>query len=95
MYYKTASAIILVVLTAACAGLAGDRVVVDGAGPDDLLKLRSGPSLGFGIIVGLPDGTELYRHGCVTEVGQQWCEVSLVETPQVIGYVSADYIKPR
>ena len=94
MFYKTACAIFLIALTAACAGLTGNRVVVAGAGPDDLLKLRSGPSLGFGIIMGLPDGTELYQRGCVTEVGQRWCEVSLVKTPQVTGYVSADYITP-
>lgn len=94
MFYKTICAIFLATLTTACAGLTGDRVVVDGAGPDELLKLRSGPSLGFGIIMGLPDGTELYQHGCVTEVGQRWCEVSLVRTPQVTGFVSADYITP-
>ena len=94
MFHRTACAIFLVALTAACAALTGERVVVTGAGPDDLLKLRSGPSLGFGIIMGLPDGTELYQRGCVTEVGQRWCEVSLVKTPQVTGYVSADYITP-
>ena len=44
--------------------------------------------------MGLPDGTELYQHGCVTEVGQRWCEVSLVQTPRVTGFVSADYITP-
>ena len=68
------------------------RSVVERTGPDDLLKLRSGPGLGFNVIVGLPDGTELNRRQCVTEVGQLWCEVSLVGSPQVSGYVSADYI---
>ena len=95
MIRKSAFPTLLLLFAAACAGIASDRVVVHGAGPDDLLKLRSGPGLGFGIIVGLPDGTELNQYGCVTEVGQRWCEVSLVRSPDVRGYVSADYIKPR
>ena len=94
MIRKTATTILTLALVAACSGIAGDRVVVDRAGPDDLLKLRSGPGLGFGIILGLPDGTELNRYGCVTEVGQRWCEVSLVASPTVRGYVSADYLRP-
>ena len=77
-----------------CAPIGTDRVVVTGAG-DELLKLRSGPSLGFNIIMGLPDGTELNQRGCVTEVGQRWCEVSLAESPSVTGYVSADYLTER
>jgi len=28
----------------------------------------------------------------VTEVGQLWCRVSLVDAPGISGYVSADYI---
>lgn len=88
------STIFTLMLAAGCADLAPDRTVVTGAGPDDLLKLRAGPGLGFNIIMGLPDGTVLNRRGCVTEVGQLWCEVSLADTPQVTGYVSADYIAP-
>lgn len=70
----------------------GGQTVVQGAGPDDLLKLRAGPGLGFNIIVGLPDGTPLNLHECVTEVGQRWCRVSLSDAPQTTGYVSADYL---
>jgi len=66
--------------------------VVEGAGPDELLKLRGGPGLGFRVILGLPDGTELIRRDCVTEMGQLWCRVSLRNAPQVTGYVSADYL---
>lgn len=77
----------------------GDRLVgdtvVEGAGPDELLKLRSGPGLGFGVILGLPDGTLLDRSNCVTEVGQLWCQVSLVAAPKIKGYVSADYLSAR
>lgn len=70
----------------------GGGTVVKGAGPDDLLKLRAGPGLNYKILMGLPDGTRLRRHRCVTEVGQLWCQVSLASTPAVTGYVSADYI---
>lgn len=80
---------------AGCVGGAGDRVVVQRAGPDELLKLRAGPGLGFKVIVGLPDGTELVRRDCVTEVGQLWCRVSLVSAPGLTGYVSADYLAAR
>jgi uncharacterized protein YraI len=80
-----------ILLVAGCAGGAGSRTVVERAGAD-LLKLRTGPGLGYRIIVGLPDGTVLTRHQCVTEVGQRCCRVSLVDAPRVTGYVSADYL---
>jgi hypothetical protein len=73
-------------------GVEAGRVVVEGAGPDEFLKLRAGPGLGFSTIVGLPDGTSLDRHDCVTELGQLWCKVSLSAAPQISGYVSADYL---
>jgi uncharacterized protein YraI len=75
--------------------LAADRTVVTGAGPDELLKLRAGPSLQYKIILGLPDGTFLNRRDCVTELGQQWCRVSLAAAPGITGYVSADYLSTR
>lgn len=77
---------------ASCGSVQGDRVAVQGAGPDDLLKLRSGPGLGFNVIMGLPDGTALNRRDCLTEVGQLWCRVSLADAPNVTGYVSGDYL---
>lgn len=82
------AALLTLMLVAGC----GRGVVVEGAGPDDLLKLRAGPGLNYRIIMGLPDGTRLKRHDCVTEVGQLWCKVSLADTPGVSGYVSADYL---
>lgn len=81
----------LVVMTACTAGEAG-RAVVAGAGSDDLLKLRAGPGLGYRVIVGLPDGTEVIRSNCVTEVGQRWCRVALADARGVTGFVSADYL---
>lgn len=86
------TALLTLMLLAGCSGLTGTRAVVVGAGPDELLKLRGGPGLGFRVILGLPDGTELIRRDCVTEMGQLWCRVSLGDAPQLTGYVSADYL---
>lgn len=92
MKRTTVTIFCMTLLVAACSGVAGGRVVVKGAGPDDLLKLRYGPGLGFKVKLGLPDGTELVRRSCVTEMGQLWCRVSLANAPNVTGYVSADYL---
>lgn len=82
-------------LVTGCTAVSGSRTVVERAGPDDLLKLRAGPGLGYRVVLGLPDGTELIRRDCVTEVGQLWCRVSLADAPGVTGYVSADYLAER
>lgn len=89
MFRRTLPAVTALLLVVACAS---EPAVVERTGPDDLLKLRAGPGLGYRVIMGLPDGTALNRRGCVTEVGQLWCEVSLADSPDVTGYVSADYI---
>ena len=81
----------LVLLSGCGSGEAG-RAVVEGAGPDEFVKLRAGPGLGYRIVLGLPDGTSLIRRDCVTELGQLWCRVSLSDAPQITGYVSADYL---
>lgn len=86
------TALLALTVLAGCLNVVGSRVTVERAGPDDLLKLRAGPGLGFRVIVGLPDGTELIQRDCVTEVGQRWCRVSLAEAPTLTGYVSADYL---
>ncbi|MFN3662692.1 SH3 domain-containing protein [Yoonia sp.] len=83
----------IIMLVASCA--AQGNAVVTGAGPDDMLKLRAGPSLAFNVILGLPDGTELNRRECVTELGQRWCRVSLANAPGITGFVSADYLSMR
>ena len=79
---------------AGCSGGAGGRAVVRGAGADDFLRLRAGPGLGYSAVLGLPDGTEVLRRRCVTEVGQLWCLVALADAPQLSGYVAADYLSP-
>jgi uncharacterized protein YraI len=86
------TALLALALVAGCSIGAGGRTVVKGTGPDDLLKLRAGPGLGYRVILGLPEGTELTRRDCVTELGQLWCRVSLADAPAITGYVSADYI---
>ena len=76
-------------------GGVGGTAVVEGTGPDELLKLRAGPGLRFNVILGLPDGTRLIRRRCVTELGQSWCEVSLADAPRITGYVAEDYLSAR
>ncbi|WGV18381.1 SH3 domain-containing protein [Fuscovulum ytuae] len=88
----TLTALLALTILSGCLNTSGSRVTVERAGPDDLLKLRAGPGLGFRVIVGLPDGTELIRRDCVTEAGQLWCRVSLAKAPSLTGYVSADYL---
>ncbi len=80
-------------LLAGCGAALGTNAVVHRVGQDDLLKLRAGPGLGYRVILGLPDGTELLKRDCVTEVSQLWCRVSLANAQNVTGYVSADYLK--
>ena len=84
--------LLALMLVAGCADMTAGRAVVKGAGPEELLKLRAGPGLGFKVILGLPDGTPLIRHDCVTEMGQLWCRVTLGAAPGITGYASADYL---
>ena len=84
--------LLALVFLVGCGASDADRAVVVGAGPDEFLKLRAGPGLGYSTVLGLPDGTSLVRRDCVTEMGQLWCRVSLSAAPQITGYVSADYL---
>jgi uncharacterized protein YraI len=92
MIRTAVTALLVLTLVAGCTVGAGDRAAVTGTGPDELLKLRAGPGLGYRVILGLPEGTTLTRRDCVTEVGQLWCRVSLADASAITGYVSADYI---
>ena len=86
------STILALVLVAGCSTGSNGRVMVKGAGSDDLLKLRSGPGLEHDVIMGLPDGTRLIRRGCQPIAGRTWCRVSLADSPKVTGYVSGEYL---
>ncbi len=79
-------------LLGGCGDITGGNVVVKGTGSEEFLKLRAGPGLGYKVLLGLPEGTELTRHSCMTEVGQLWCKVSPAGAPGLTGYVSADYL---
>ena len=92
MHRHAIPTLLALVVLAGCSGGAASRAVVQGAGTDEVLKLRAGPGLGSSILLGLPDGTSLIRRDCVTEVGQLWCRVSLSAAPQITGYVAADYL---
>ncbi|MGR3465818.1 SH3 domain-containing protein [Limimaricola sp.] len=94
MHRPAITALLALMLISGC-GVSGSRTVVEGAGPDELLKLRAGPGLGYNVILGLPDGTRLIRRDCVTEVGQLWCRVSLADAPGITGHVSEDYLSDR
>lgn len=85
-------AILALIFIAGCSVGSQGRVLVKGAGPADMLKLRSGPGLEHNVIMGLPDGTRLIRGACSPVNGRTWCRVSLVDTPRVSGYVSAEYL---
>ncbi len=95
MHLRIMPIILILTLASGCSNLATDRTSVVGTGPDELLKLRAGPGLGFSVLLGLPEGTSLNRRDCVTEIGQLWCRVSLADAPQITGYVSADYLSAR
>lgn len=86
---------ILLIWISGCVNtLAGNAVVV-GVGESDLLKLRSGPGLNHGIIMGLPNGTSLRQDRCVNVNERIWCRVSPLSSPRVTGYVSANYLVAR
>lgn len=86
------TALLALTLAAGCTPLSEGQVMVRGAGPDDLLKLRDGPGLEHDVIMGLPDGTRLIRRECSPAAGRVWCKVSLPGSSRVTGYVSAEYL---
>jgi uncharacterized protein YraI len=89
-----ASLLILLASLSGC-GMAGTGTeVVGNLGEEDFLRLRAGPSLGYSVILGLPEGTPVIRQDCVTELGQLWCRVALADARNIVGYVSADYLTP-
>ena len=87
-------ALCLILLLPACVGGVASRTVVQGTG-GELLKLRAGPGLGYNVILGLPDETQLVRRNCVMESMQTWCRVSLADAPSITGYVAEDYLAER
>ncbi|AKO96987.1 Bacterial SH3 domain protein [Marinovum algicola DG 898] len=95
MRRTTHSVFLSLLLLAACGSVTGTPTTVDRVDEGEFLKLRAGPGLGFRVILGLPDGTQLRQKDCVTELGQLWCRVALADAPGVTGYVAADYLSGR
>lgn len=74
------------------AGVAGEYEVV-GVEAEDMLKMRSGPGIGYNIILGLPNGTLVRVHSCEQSGSTRWCKVSLKQARALKGYVSASYLR--
>lgn len=74
------------------AGVAGEYEVV-GVEAEDMLKMRSGPGIGYTIILGLPNGTLVRVHSCEQSGSTRWCRVSLKQARALKGYVSASYLR--
>lgn len=66
---------------------------VSGVEADDMLKMRAGPGVGYRIVVGLPNGTALWVHGCERSGSTSWCKVSLKQARGLKGYVSSAYLR--
>lgn len=66
---------------------------VFGVEDEDMLKLRAGPGIGYNVIVGLPNGTNLRVHSCQQTGGTRWCIVSLKKAPRLKGHVSWAYLR--
>lgn len=60
MKYRVLTACLMTfMLISGCSSGLGTRTEVVRVGEDDLPKLRAGPGLGFRVLLGLPDGTQL------------------------------------
>ncbi|MGA0541227.1 SH3 domain-containing protein [Neotabrizicola sp. VNH66] len=66
---------------------------VVGVEADDMLKMRAGPGIGYSIIVGLPNGTEVWLYNCERSGNTSWCRVSLKAARGLKGWVSGAYLK--
>lgn len=77
------------------AGITPGRYEAFGVGEGDMLKLRAGPGTGFNELLGLPNGTEVQVRNCVSTGATRWCNVALVATPDVEGFASFAYLRPR
>lgn len=66
---------------------------VTGVEADDMLKMRAGPGVGFNVVVGLPNGTELWVQSCERSGNTSWCKVSLKQARGLKGYVSSAYLR--
>lgn len=68
---------------------------VVGVEGDDMLKMRAGPGVNYKIVLGLPNGTELWVHDCERSGNTSWCKVSLKQARGLKGYVSSAYLREK
>lgn len=68
---------------------------VVGVEKEDMLKMRMGPGVGYKVIVGLPNGTEVYVQSCERSGNTSWCKVSLKAARGLKGYVSSAYLRRK
>ena len=60
-----------------------------------MLKMRAGPGINYKIVLGLPNGTELWVHDCERSGNTSWCKVSLKQARGLKGYVSSAYLREK
>ena len=96
---NTISLTLTLLLLVACSGSGSEaptqtgRYEVYGVDAGDMLKLRSGPGIGYNVIVGLPNTTVLQVYDCQSTGGTRWCSVSLQNAPKTKGHVSQAYLR--
>lgn len=78
----------------AAAGSLG-RFEVFGVEGDDMLKMRSGPGVGYKVVLGLPNGTLLRVNSCQQTGSTRWCSVVLDRARNLRGYVSWAYLRKK
>ena len=88
------TALTVLILAATPVGAAPLAEVI-GVEDGDMLKLRSGPGMGYSVVVGLPNGTMVRNHGCTRVGGTPWCKISLKDVRALKGYVSGHYLRNR
>ncbi|NPD15982.1 SH3 domain-containing protein [Xinfangfangia sp. D13-10-4-6] len=91
-FFATTALAAVVFLSPVQAGVAGEYEVV-GVEAEDMLKMRSGPGIGYRIIVGLPNGALVRVQSCEQSGSTRWCKVSLKQARGLKGYVSAAYLR--
>lgn len=66
---------------------------VAGVEAEDLLKMRTGPGVNYGIVAGFPNGTVLRVQSCERSGNTSWCRVSLKQARALKGFVSSAYLR--
>jgi uncharacterized protein YraI len=92
LWVLTASLIAITAAGPAAAGWRG-RYEVYGVENDDMLKMRTGPGVGYTVIVGLPNGTVVRVDDCEQIGSTRWCSISLDRARSLKGYVSWAYLR--